>query len=240
MTEVVRYLRKNHAFYPRLFVDIGANIGTHILQALRDGCFSSGVAVEMDPENFSLLECNTRLNLTGQRPLLFNSAVGEKAGNARMERSPDNHGDHRIRGALRPTTDKYGEQDRATMDVPLITLDQLEVDQSLKFDVSTLLWIDTQGYEGHVLEGAQRILHRPRGERPMVVLEFWPYGLDRVDGFSRLARSLEGFGSLHNLRSQDWQNAPSLQARDLMELREELLSDSMTGGLGHADLLCIP
>lgn len=240
LTEVVRYLRKNHAFYPRLFVDIGANIGTHILQALRDGCFSTGVAVEMDPENFSLLECNTRLNLTGQRPLLINTAVGEKAGTARMERSPDNHGDHRIRGTLRPTTDKYGEQVRSTIDVPLITLDQLEVDQSLKFDVSTLLWIDTQGYEGHVLEGAQRILHRPRGERPMVVLEFWPYGLDRVDGFSRLARSLEGFGSLRNLRDKNWQEAPALQASDLIALREQLLSDEATGGLLHADLLGIP
>jgi hypothetical protein len=134
----------------------------------------------------------------------------------------------------------YGEKNRVSANVPMTTLDQMEMDYHLKFDASTLLWIDTQGYEGHVLEGAQRILHRPRGERPMMVLEFWPYGLDRVDGFSRLARSLEGFGSLHNLRSQDWQNAPSLQARDLMELREELLSDSMTGGLGHADLLCIP
>lgn len=237
LTEVVRYLRKNHGFYPRLFVDIGANIGTHTLQAMRDGCFASGVAVEMDKENFCLLECNVSLNLPARRPLLFNAAVGEKVGNARMERSSDNYGDHRIRGASRSGTDKYGEQDRPTSDVPMTTLDQLEIDHRLKFDASTLLWIDTQGYEGHVLEGAQRIFQRPRGERPIVVLEFWPYGLDRVDGFPRLLRCLEGLGGLRNLRVQDWQNAALLGAKDLIALREELLSDPATGGLGHVDLL---
>jgi hypothetical protein len=72
------------------------------------------------------------------------------------------------------------------------------------------------------------------------VLEFWPYGLDRVDGFFRLTRCLEGFSSLRNLRDKNWQEAPALQASDLIALREELLSDEATGGLLHADLLCIP
>jgi hypothetical protein len=134
----------------------------------------------------------------------------------------------------------YGEKNRASANVAMTTLDQMELDYHLKFDASTLLWIDTQGYEGQVLEGAQRILDRPPRERPMIVLEFWPYGLDRVDGFSRLIRCLEEFGSLRNLRAKNWQTAPALQASDLIALREELLSDTATGGLLHADLLCVP
>jgi len=122
----------------------------------------------------------------------------------------------------------------------MTTLDQMELDYHLKFDASTLLWIDTQGYEGHVLQGAQRILQRPIGERPMIVLEFWPYGLDRVDGFSRLIEYLQEFGSLRDLRATNWQTAPAIQASNLIALREELLSDAATGGLLHADLLCIP
>jgi len=240
LVDVTRFLSQNHGFTPKQFVDIGANIGTHILRALRDGYFESGMAVEMDPDNFRLLECNVRLNLVDPSVRLVSTAVGERVGIAKMERSPDNLGDHRIQGAPSIRQDMYGEKNRISANVPMTTLDQMELDYHLKFDASTLLWIDTQGYEGHVLEGAQRILQRPLRERPMIVLEFWPYGLDRVDGFSRLTRCLEGFGSLRNLRAKNWQEAPALQASDLIALQEELLSDEATGGLLHADLLCIP
>ena len=240
LIDVTRLLCQKHGFTPKQFVDIGANIGTHILRALRGGYFASGVAVEMDPDNFRLLDCNVRLNLVDPSVRLVNTAVGERIGIAKMERSPDNLGDHRIQGAPSIRQDMYGEKNRISANVPMTTLDQMELDYELKFDASTLLWIDTQGYEGHVLEGAQRILQRPPREQPILVLEFWPYGLDRVDGFSRLTRCLEGFGSLRNLRDKNWQEAPALQASDLIALREELLSDEATGGLLHADLLCIP
>ena len=240
LVDVTSFLCQKHGFTPKQFVDIGANIGTHILRAIRCGYFVSGVAVEMDPENFRLLECNLRLNLIDQSVRLLNTAVGERIGNAKMERSPDNLGDHRIQGAPSIRRDMYDETNRVSANVPMTTLDQMELDYHLKFDASTLLWIDTQGYEGQVLEGAKRIMQRPQGERPMIVLEFWPYGLDRVDGFSRLIRCLEGFGSLRNLRAKNWQAAPALRAFDLIALREELLSDEASRGLLHADLLCIP
>jgi len=240
VVDVTRFLRQNHGFTPKQFVDIGANIGTHILRALRSGYFTSGAAVEMDPDNFQLLECNLKLNLVDPSVRLVNTAVGEKIGIAKMERSPDNLGDHRIQGASSIRPEMYGEKNRVSANVPMTTLDQMELDYNLNFDASTLLWIDTQGYEGQVLEGAQRILDRPPRERPMIVLEFWPYGLDRVDGFSRLIRCLEGFGSMRNLRAKNWQKEATLQASDLIALREELLSDEATGGLLHTDLLCIP
>ena len=240
LVDVTSFLRLNHGFTPKQFVDIGANIGTHILRALRGGYFASGVAVEMDSDNFRLLECNVRLNLVDPSVRLVNTAVGERNGVAKMERSPDNLGDHRIQGASNIRQDMYGEKNRVSANVPMTTLDQMELDYHLKFDASTLLWIDTQGYEGHVLQGATRIMERPKGERPIIVLEFWPYGLDRVDGFSRLIQCLQEFGSLRNLKAKNWQTAPILQASDLIALREELLSDAATGGLLHADLLCIP
>jgi len=240
LVDVTRFLRLNYGFTPKQFVDIGANIGTHILRALRGGYFATGVAVEMDPDNFRLLECNVRLNLADPSVRLVNTAVGERIGVAKMERSPDNLGDHRIQGAPSIRQDMYGEKNRVSANVPMTTLDQMELDYHLKFDASTLLWIDTQGYEGHVLQGANQIMQRPEGDRPIIVLEFWPYGLDRVDGFSRLIRCLEVFGSLRNLRAKNWQTAPAIQACDLIALRQELLSDIATKGLGFVDLLCIP
>jgi hypothetical protein len=240
LVDVTRFLCRKHGFTPKQFVDIGANIGTHILRALRGGYFASGAAVEMDPDNFRLLECNLKLNLVDPFVRLVNTAVGERIGIAKMERSPDNLGDHRIQGAPSFRQYMYGEKNRASANVAMTTLDQMELDYHLKFDASTLLWIDTQGYEGHVLQGANQIMQRPEGDRPMIVLEFWPYGLDRVDGFSRLIQCLQEFGSLRNLRAKNWQTAPALQASDLIALREELLSDTATGGLLHADLLCVP
>ena len=39
LLDVVRYLSRERGFRPTLFVDIGANIGTHLLRALAGGLF---------------------------------------------------------------------------------------------------------------------------------------------------------------------------------------------------------
>src|SRR4051812_39416741 len=43
---------------PNRFIDIGANVGTHVLHALSSGHYERGVAVEADPDNFHLLQAN--------------------------------------------------------------------------------------------------------------------------------------------------------------------------------------
>jgi FkbM family methyltransferase len=240
LKDVVRFLRRTHGFTPHTFLAAGANIGTVLLRAIRDGMFQSGIAIEMNPVNFRLLAVNTALNKTAVSPTLINVALGDTVGEARMELSPDNFGDHRIRVADADTGGRYGEETRRLSAVPMTTLDQIELEHGLHFDGSTLFWIDTQGFEGHVLTGAASIMSRPRDGRPVVVCELWPYGLERSGGRERLFDFLAECSAIYNLSGAGWQSAGPLGLVEVQALYERLLGDRSHPATGHVDLLCIP
>lgn len=238
VAEVVRFLRRTRRFESRTFVSIGANVGTDLLRALRGGMFAAGVGIEMDAENFRLLEVNTRLNLAAVRPLLLNVALGERVGAASMERSADNFGDHRIRGGSAPAGGRYHEEGRSTLPVAMTTLDAVERDHALAFDATTLLWIDTQGYEGHVLAGAAGIMAREPHRRPAVVCELWPYGLERAGGRERLFAFLRVCRDIRDLGDPHWESA-SLAFAEVEALYDRLLEDRPGEPPPHTDLLCL-
>lgn len=237
---VVRFLRRHRRFEPHMFVAAGANIGTCLLRALRDGMFASGVGIEMHPDNFRLLEANVAINLSAGRPLLLNVALGERVGEAVMEQSPDNFGDHRIHAAHSPSGGRYEEDGRRHAPVVMTTLDRVERDHGLRFDNSTLLWIDTQGYEGHVLAGASGIFDRPPVARPVVVCEFWPYGIERAGGREKLFSFLATCGAFHDLRDPHWPSTPPLTLAGVTALYDRLLHDNSHSSPPHTDLLCLP
>jgi hypothetical protein len=49
-----------------------------------------------------------------------------------------------------------------------------------------LLFIDTQGFEGYVLSGAKNLIQKS----VPIVMEFWPYGLNRAEGLDLLYETL--------------------------------------------------
>ncbi len=241
LREVVRFLRSRHGFRPSTLVDVGANIGTHLLRGLNDGLFERGVGIEMDSDNFRLLTANVALNGHAARTRLWNVAVSEAPGTATMEVASDNRGDHRVRAdesASAPADGAFGESGRATRAVPRTTLDAIEADGGLAFDTGTLVWIDVQGHEGHVLAGATGILGR--GRRPAFVVEFWPYGLERSGGRARLMRFLAGCRSVHDLGVPGWETRPPVSAAELEERYDRMLGGRDDAGRQyHTDLLCI-
>jgi FkbM family methyltransferase len=238
VTGVVRFLRRSHGFRPRLFVDVGANIGTHLLRGLRDGMFLRGVGVEMDRDNFRLLTGNVNLADCQRRVELFNCAVSDGCGAISMEIAPGDFGDHRVRLESRGDVAAYDEHRRETRLVAATTLDALETRCETRFDDGTLMWIDTQGHEGHVLAGAQEILARER--RPVVVLEFWPYGVDRCGGRERLFRFLRRCRAIHDMRSPGWQSQAPVSAASLELLYDRILAGAVPDRLAFTDLLCMP
>lgn len=235
---VVRFLRRSRGFRPRLFVDIGANIGTHLLRALRDGTFPGGVGVEMDPDNFRLLACNVHLADCHRRARLFNVAVSDTAGMASMEIATDNFGDHRVRVGPPPDGAAYGEQGRATRPVECRTLDALETACETVFDDGALIWIDTQGHEGHVLAGAERIMGGDR--KPFFVIEFWPYGVERCGGRERLFRFLSRCSAVYDVRSPGWERLPPVSAEALGVRYDRILASAAKERLVFTELLCVP
>lgn len=165
-----------------LFIDIGANIGTVCIAAVKRGLFERAIAIEPEPRNFSLLMANIYINDLAEKITAHNLAFGEQDSQTlTFELSKYNFGDHRVR--LNNQTGFFDEAQRDIIEV-----------QSVKFNSiinatdprTTLIWIDTQGYEGYVLSGASNTL----SHRIPVCLEFWPYGLNRTGCYSHLKNAL--------------------------------------------------
>jgi hypothetical protein len=86
--------------------------------------------------------------------------------------------------------------------------------------------MDTQGYEGFVLRGAAAFL----ASRPPLVLEFWPYGMNRSGSYPLLREALKPYSTFIDL------DAPSVRRpiSELDALREEIGPD----GAWRDILLC--
>jgi FkbM family methyltransferase len=180
-------------FQRTLLVDVGANIGTVCIPAITRGLFARAVAIEPDPANYALLVANIYLNHLQDKILTHHLAVGDTdGGTVLLERSPDNFGDHRVK--ISTDAGSFHEEGRATIPVKSETLDTVlgEINPQ-----ATLIWMDTQGFEGYVLAGASQALkqHTP------LCLEFWPYGLARSGCYRLLKETLiqHGYRVLYNL-----------------------------------------
>lgn len=157
-------------------VDAGAHLGYHsILLSRRVGPEGRVSAFEPDPDNRRLLQANLLLN-DCRNVEVHAAALGDGAGRARLARSPDNLGDHRL----------LGPAGRDGVEVDVTTLDQ-----ALAGAVVDLVKIDTQGSEPFVLAGMVRVLDASRA-RLALVMELAPGLLaDRGVGLEALADRLE-------------------------------------------------
>ena len=234
IAEVASFLSERYAFVPEQFVDVGANIGSHLLYSQRSGLFKTGVAFEADPVNYDLLVRNIRLAGLENQVKAFHFPISDRAGAVTIERAPDNLGDHRVRMAeCMTSTELFQESHRDTLSLVSETLDNLDAEFQLGVGAGTLCWIDTQGHEGHVLRGARGLMER--GALKYVVCEFWPYGMDRAGGTQKFFDFLSRCSSIHDLRQAGWNFSNGINFQQAVEKYREFLSQ----GTGHTDLLCI-
>ena len=125
-------------------IDVGANLGLHTVLLAR--LAAKVLAFEPERRNYSLLERNIVAN--GLRNVVaFKCAVGDREGSCQIRLSAENFGDHRV-SAL--ATDGNAE------DVPMMTIDVAA--QALEPGSVGFVKIDVQGYEQHVLQGAQNTI----------------------------------------------------------------------------------
>jgi FkbM family methyltransferase len=159
-----------------LFIDVGANIGTHSMYALRSGFFSQVIAVEPHPDSFQLLIRNLRDNGLEDKCSLFHCALGEKQGTVQFEIDPDHSGDHRIKVDASNQNSLKGEADRETIAVPMQTLDDIFREVSPTDYDQIFVSIDVQGFEPYILSGAKSLIN----QGAIFCIEFWPYGLNHA------------------------------------------------------------
>lgn len=155
--------------YPRRdvrFINIGANIGTSCLNAYEAG-FRDIVAFEPVGRNFALLEHNVAAIGADIR----HQAVGDQNGRLVINL---NRGSTGMNSFMRD----YGDGNE---EVEIVRLDDA-IDPAPSF-----LWIDTEGYEVHVLRGAER--HLAEGVQGLCV-EVTPTML-KAEGISALEELLK-------------------------------------------------
>lgn len=131
------------------FVDIGGNIGTQTIYALKSGAFARAIAFEPEPRNAELLRMNIAANGYSGRATVVEKAIGDSQGVATLYLHPRNRGNHMIGKA--PSSDVMEHVSVA------IARGDTELDLAgLSPDGVGLCWIDVEGLEPQVVQGLGR------------------------------------------------------------------------------------
>jgi FkbM family methyltransferase len=195
-----------------VFLDVGANIGTAALTAVATHGFRAAIAVEPDADNLALMRSNIALNGLQDRITTHGAAVSSRPGDAWLVRRARNSGGHRL--------GRVGKGEGSSVEVTTLDrlLDGLGVEPA---DVG-VVWIDVEGHERDVLEGAERLL---ADAAPPVVVEL-----------SRKTAPLAELVTAHYTRVVDLRTGASAPAAEI----DQLVSGDARSGRNTTDALLLP
>ncbi len=195
-----------------VFVDVGANIGTHTVYALRTGRFARAVAFEPEPKNARLLAMNVEANGLTNAVTVVAKAVGEAAGSATLHLHPRNKGAHAI--GVPPSDDGI---ERIT--VPVVRLDEALGEIAPASEQLGLIWIDAEGYEPQIIRGLGRLLE----SRVPLAFEFAPrrYHADAKRDLVRLLAA--NYSAMHSLNASPDHRAPIAALADMTDMDDVLV-----------------
>ena len=165
---VLSILNNEGLAQPIHMIDVGANIGTIVIPALRRELFKSATAIEPHPGNIRLLRTNLALNEVGDRVDVLSQAIGNISTQLLLQEVVDDSSTHSIGARGIP--------------VQALRLDDLV------FPPQSLLWMDIEGYEGHALDGAKSLL----SSGIPLVSEFNPEFLRNSGGLDMFEKAIEG------------------------------------------------
>lgn len=224
MQSAIDFLRTETGFSPegKVFIDVGANIGTTTIDALLHFGFAESVSFEPDARNVRLLRMNLLLNDLGERSTVCPVAVSDRDGDLTVVQQDGNFGDSRVTSAGNDGVD--GEAVRC------VRLDTLVADGTIDLARLGMVWMDAQGHDPRVLQGASTIT----SAGVPVVVEYWPDGLG--DGEERelledIVRS--NYSRFVDLRLLTSGREAIFDANDVKLLREHYGKDQ------HTDLLLL-
>ncbi len=136
----------------RSSVDVGANIGISTLDALLHFGFEKALCFEPDSWNFKILKMNLVLNDLTERVEAHRMALSNREGERLLQRTKGNSGDSQL---VAPT-DSIGTGDGNREVCEATRLDSyLDAHPGLLEQIG-LVWIDAQGHDPIVLQGAER------------------------------------------------------------------------------------
>jgi FkbM family methyltransferase len=136
----------------RVMLDVGANIGLTSIPRAFLRLFEQIHAFEPEPRNFASLEAGIAENGLIGRMTAWNTAVGEASGTVDLALSA---GIARHRALIR-----HDERIPAVA-VPITTLDEWAIKAGIDPREVRFIKVDAQGFEPHILTGAQTFLSVP-------------------------------------------------------------------------------
>lgn len=220
MSKAIVLLREyGYELRDRWFIDVGANIGTSTITALKRFGAREALAIEPGPANYRLLRCNLVANDLEDRARTVRAAVSAEAGSALLELSPWNFGAHELRLS--------GSLGGVAVPVPVARLDDLVAEHVDDASAVGLLWVDVQAHEPQVLAGAPTLL----AKGVPAVIEYWP-GKLRHNGTLDTLHALiaEHYRVVFDLRT----DSGALGAEEVSRLADRYPDPA------YSDLLLIP
>jgi len=237
ISEVMVFLNNKYKFVPDHFVDIGANIGTHSIYALKCGHFKRVMAFEPVKDNFFLLKKNLALNNVMHMADIYPFALSSTSGFLEMELSDTNFGDHRVAPKIVPTVSFGEELSRKKLSICSVSLDLFAKEKSLDWS-NSLIWMDTQGHEGHIFKSGRDFIRSKQGPLS-IVTEFWPYGLERSGGKSDYFDFLQSCSAIYDMNNLSDGGFERVSSQDLLTNYDQMLLNTTKEHHPHTDLLLI-
>jgi len=152
------------------YIDIGANIGLTVVPVARLGV--NCLAFEPEPHNFESLVRNVARNLDSANIQLFQLALSDVSGEAKLSLSQCNLGDHRLVAAHESTPSiRLSREQRREI---IVTTERLD-DLKLPITDPLVVKLDAQGAEPMILRGGRETLSRAK----LLVMEFSPFHISR-------------------------------------------------------------
>lgn len=166
-----------------VFVDVGANMGTTTLMAMESGSFARALCIEPGPENVRLIRLNLEANgIQNRSAVVAAAAASSGPSTSQLYLAGDNSGDHQM-----GSTASGPKNGRDSVEVEVDTLDRIIASAGVELREVSCVWVDTQGSEGFVLEGAADLI----ASGAPFCIEFWPHGCRRIGSYNALLRILE-------------------------------------------------
>jgi FkbM family methyltransferase len=134
-----------------VFLDVGANLGTATVTALRHHGFASAVSLEPSPGNFTALRLGLVANDLDDRVTAMQVAVSDSEGERAFDVSQASTGAHRLAA-------DGGDGGADVVPVRAVTLDGLVAEGVIDPARVGLVWVDTAGHEANALAGGTSLL----------------------------------------------------------------------------------
>ena len=130
------------------FIDVGANIGTHVVYAALRAEIEKVLAIEPEPLNFSFIERNVRINDLEDAVTALQVAASAAPDVLHLEVNGALQGRHIVRPAA----------NSKTIEVPALPLDQIIAEHRIAPTDIALVWIDVESHEHSVFRGMPDVL----------------------------------------------------------------------------------